>query len=104
MHTAVSHSISPIAAAPLGAWIRRAGLHLRIWTEAYAAAAADAALYAQLSGSRTQSCSDAGFRAQPWHAMPVGPLRGRLGRQPDQGPPRRLIARCTLTEKEPSPD
>jgi hypothetical protein len=49
MHTAVSHSISPITAAPLRAWIRRAVLRLRIWTEAYAAAAAEAALYGQLS-------------------------------------------------------
>jgi len=49
MHTAVSHPSSHITTAPLRDWIRQAGQRLRIWTEAYAAAAADAALYQELS-------------------------------------------------------
>jgi len=49
MQTAVSHPSSHIDAAPLRDWIRQAGQRLRIWTEAYAAAAADAALYQELS-------------------------------------------------------
>ena len=52
MHSAVSHSNSPIATistAPLQSWIGLAGLRLRTWIEAYAAAAGEAALYQQLS-------------------------------------------------------
>jgi hypothetical protein len=52
MHSAVSHSNSPLATistTPLQGWIRLAGLRLRTWIEAYAAATAEAALYQQLS-------------------------------------------------------
>jgi hypothetical protein len=48
-HPDVSHSGSHIAAAPLRDWIRRAGLRLGTWVEAYAAAAEAAALYEHLS-------------------------------------------------------
>jgi len=52
MHSAVSHTNSPIATistAPLRGWIRLAGLRVRTWIEAYSVAAAEAALYQQLS-------------------------------------------------------
>ena len=49
MYTAVSHTSSRIAAAPLSAWIRQAGLHLKTWLQARAAAAGEAALYQELS-------------------------------------------------------
>jgi hypothetical protein len=48
-HSAVSHSGSHIATAPLGEWIKSASLRLKTWVEAYAGAAEEAALYQQLS-------------------------------------------------------
>jgi hypothetical protein len=49
-HLEVFHSGSRAATAPLRDWIRSAGQRLKIWIEAYASAAAQAALYEQLYG------------------------------------------------------
>jgi hypothetical protein len=49
MQTAVSHSCLHIDAAPPRNWIRLAGRRLRIWIEAHAVSAGQAALYHELS-------------------------------------------------------
>jgi hypothetical protein len=48
-HPGISHSDSHIATAPLRDWIGSAGQRLKIWIEACASAAAQAALYQQLN-------------------------------------------------------
>jgi hypothetical protein len=52
MHSAVSHPNAHIATAPpaqLQGWIRLAGVRLKSWIEAYFDAAAEAAIYRELS-------------------------------------------------------
>lgn len=48
-HPEVSHSGLHITPAPLRDWIRKAGLRLGTWVEAYVAAAEAAALFEHLS-------------------------------------------------------
>jgi hypothetical protein len=76
-NSAVSHWSSRITAAPFRGWMRLTGLRLTTWVEAYARAAAEAALYQQL-----YRLSDAELERR---GIPRGDLhRCVFGGMPDQ--------------------